>query len=116
MLFLGLGTGLGSALLWPNHLMPLELGDLPYRRPDIIEQHLGIPGIDLLGEKDWKEEVIFAVMQLKKALIADYVVLGGGNVKRFGKLPAGIEPGDNENAYRGGVRLWGAGRQEWHIV
>lgn len=106
MLFLGLGTGLGSALVWERHVFPLELGHLPYREPDVIENFLGIPGIDRLGEKKWKREVLFAVEKLRKATIADRVVLGGGNVHRFHKLPAGIERGGNENSFRGGVRLW----------
>jgi hypothetical protein len=106
MLFLGLGTGLGSALLLENMLFPLELGDLPYRDRDIIENFLGIPGIKRLGLKKWKREVIFAVTQLKKSFIADYIVLGGGNVHRFRRLPKGIERGKNENAFLGGLRLW----------
>jgi len=106
MLFLGLGTGLGSALVWERTLFPLELGDLPYRDRDIIENFLGIPGIERLGEEEWKREVIFAVSQLKKSFIADYVVLGGGNVHRFDQLPEGIERGKNENAFLGGLRLW----------
>jgi polyphosphate glucokinase len=106
MLFLGLGTGLGSALLLENMLFPLELGDLPYRDRDIIENFLGIPGIERLGLDEWKREVLFAVTQLKKSFIADYVVLGGGNVHRFDQLPDGIERGENENAFLGGLRLW----------
>ena len=119
MLFLGLGTGLGSALALENKLFPLELGDLPYRDRDIIENFLGIPGIDRLGEKEWKAEVIFAITQLKKSFIADYVVLGGGNVHRFDELPEGIERGKNENAFLGGLRLWetepGTDRPKWQI-
>ena len=106
MLFLGLGTGLGSALLWDKKLMPLELGDLPYREKHIIENYLGIPGLALLGEKKWEREVTYAVTQLRKSFIADYVVLGGGLVHRFGRLPKGTERGQNENAFLGGVRLW----------
>jgi hypothetical protein len=106
MLFLGLGTGLGSAFVLERMLFPLELGDLPYRDRDIIENFLGIPGIDRLGEEEWKREVLFAVEHLKLAFIADYVVLGGGNVHRFGELPEGIERGKNENAFLGGLRLW----------
>ena len=120
MLFLGLGTGLGSALLLKNMLFPLELGDLPYRDRDIIENFLGIPGIERLGQAKWKREVIFAVQQLKKSFIADYVVLGGGNVHRFKKLPKGIERGRNENAFLGGVRLWETdrrtGRKKWRVL
>ena len=119
MLFLGLGTGLGSALVVEQMLFPLELGDLPYRDRDIIENFLGIPGIDRLGEKVWKDEVIFAVIQLKKSFIADYVVLGGGNVHRFDQLPDGIERGKNENAFLGGLRLWEAdadtGQKKWRV-
>lgn len=120
MLFLGLGTGLGSALLWEKHLLPLELGDLPYRDGKIIEQYLGKPGLEKLGVKGWKKEVKRAVVQLRKALISDYVVLGGGNAKRFDKLPEGIEPGSNRFAYIGGVRLWDidprTGKQKWNII
>jgi predicted NBD/HSP70 family sugar kinase len=120
MLFLGLGTGLGSALVWKQTLMPLELGDLPYRDGAIIENYLGIPGLELLGEKGWKREVLYAVMQLKRAFIADFVVLGGGNVHRFKKLPDGVERGANENAFRGGVRLWETeprtGKLKWRVI
>jgi hypothetical protein len=120
MLFLGLGTGLGSALAWPKTLLPLELGDLPYRDGDIIENFLGIPGIERMGEKEWKREVIFAVTQLKRSFIADYVVLGGGNAKRFDRLPEGIEPGQNQNAFLGGKRLWetepGARHPKWRVI
>jgi ROK family len=120
MLFLGLGTGLGSALAWEKTLMPLELGDLPYRDRDIIENFLGIPGIERLGEQEWKREVIFAVMQLKKSFIADYVILGGGNVHRFDELPKGVERGRNENAFRGGQRLWetepGRREKKWCVI
>ena len=119
MLFLGLGTGLGSALLLPNMLFPLELGDLPYRNRDIIENFLGIPGIKRLGLKKWKREVLFAVTHLKKSFIADYVVLGGGNVHRFKKLPRGVERGKNEHAFLGGLRLWETDRHtrraKWRI-
>ncbi|HUE40519.1 MAG TPA: hypothetical protein VMO75_01180 [Chthoniobacterales bacterium] len=119
MLFLGLGTGLGSALLLKNLLLPLELGDLPYRDRDIIENFLGIPGVKRLGLKKWKREVVFAVAQLKKSFIADYVVLGGGNVHRFRRLPKGIERGKNENAFLGGLRLWEknprTGKRKWQI-
>jgi polyphosphate glucokinase len=106
MLFLGLGTGLGSALAWEKNLLPLELGDLPYRDREIIEEWLGIPGLKRLGEKEWKHEALYAVAQLKRSFIADYVVLGGGNAHRFDTLPKGIEHGKNENAFLGGKRLW----------
>jgi hypothetical protein len=120
MLFLGLGTGLGSALVWDNTLMPLELGDLPYPDGHIIENYLGIPGLELLGEKKWKREVLYAVEQLKKCFIADYVVLGGGLVHRFDRLPKGTERGRNENAFLGGIRLWESKRNsrelKWRVL
>jgi ROK family len=119
MLFLGLGTGLGSTLILPNMLMPLELGDLPYRDHRIIEDFLGRSGIDELGTKEWEREVHFAVAQLKKSVIADYVVLGGGKAKKLGDLPEGAELGHNRNAFLGGVRLWQneprTGRAKWKI-
>jgi predicted NBD/HSP70 family sugar kinase len=119
MLFLGLGTGLGSALVRGNELFALELGDLPYRDREKIENFLGIPGIERLGEKQWKVEVLFAVTQLKLSFIADYVVLGGGNVHRFDRLPEGIERGKNENAFLGGIRLWeidASGEKKWRVI
>jgi polyphosphate glucokinase len=106
MLFLGLGTGLGSALIWGNTVLPLELGDLPYRNRCVIEDYLGKPGAAEMGMKEWHAEVAFAVTQLKKSLIADYVVLGGGNVKKLDEIPDGAERGYNRNAFLGGVRLW----------
>ena len=120
MLFLGLGTGLGSALLWDETLMPLELGDLPYADGHIIENYLGIPGLELLGEKKWKREVAYAVTQLKKSFIADYVVLGGGLVHRLRRLPEKVEHGRNENALPGGIRLWETKRNarepKWRVL
>ena len=120
MLFLGLGTGLGSAMVLEKTLFPLELGDLPYREREKIENFLGIPGIDRLGEDEWKAEVIFAMTQLKLSFVADYVVLGGGNVHRFDQLPDGIERGKNENAFQGGLRLWeidaSSGEKKWSVI
>jgi hypothetical protein len=105
MLFLGLGTGLGSALIWQNNVLPLELGDLPFRNGSTIEDYLGKPGLAELGEKEWKQLAKRAVIQLRKSLIADYVVLGGGNVKKIDHLPKGVERGHNRNAFLGGCRL-----------
>jgi hypothetical protein len=120
VLFLGLGTGLGSALVWDKTLMPLELGDLPYPDGKIIENDLGIPGLESLGEKKWKREVTYAVTQLKKCFIADYVVLGGGLVHRLRRLPKGTERGRNENAFLGGIRLWEPKRNsrelKWRVL
>jgi predicted NBD/HSP70 family sugar kinase len=120
MLFLGLGTGLGSTLIWENNVLSLELGDLPYGNDHIIEDYLGKSGLKELGEKRWKSEVLRAVMLLKKSLIADYVVLGGGSVKKFDQLPKGIQMGHNRNAFLGGVRLWQTDphtrRAKWQIL
>ena len=120
MLFLGLGTGLGSALVWANNVLPLELGDLPYRNHRIIEDYLGRGGMAELGPKRWEREVTRAVTQLKKSLIADYVVLGGGIAKKLKKLPDGAELGHNRNAFLGGVRLWQTDprtrRPKWRIM
>ncbi|HXM73832.1 MAG TPA: ROK family protein [Chthoniobacterales bacterium] len=120
MLFLGLGTGLGSTLVWTDTVLPLELGDLPYRDRAIIEDHLGRSGLERLGAKEWQHEVQFAVAQLKKSLIADCVVLGGGNTKKLDSLPKGVERGHNRNAFLGGVRLWQVDphtrRPKWRIL
>ena len=119
MLFLGLGTGLGSALVWDRNLLPLELGDLPYEGSR-IEKVLGKVGFERLGKRKWKREVLFCVKQLKLSFIADYVVVGGGLVKEFDSLPKGMEPGDNKNVYLGGVRLWETDpktrRPKWNIL
>jgi len=120
MLFLGLGTGLGSTLIWETNVLPLELGDLPYGNGDTIEDYLGKSGMKQLGEKEWKREVLRAVLLLKKSLIADYVVLGGGSAKKFDQLPNGIELGHNRNAFLGGARLWQIDprtrRTKWQIM
>jgi hypothetical protein len=120
MLFLGLGTGLGSTLVVSDMVIPLELGDLPYRDRRVIEDFLGKSGMATLGFKHWHREVTSAVEQLKKSLIADYVVLGGGNVKKLEQLPEGAERGANRNAFLGGVRLWqtvpGTRRSKWRIM
>jgi polyphosphate glucokinase len=119
MLFLGLGTGLGSALVWSRNLLPIELGDLPYEG-GIIEEVLGKPGLERLGKKEWMREVLFCVTQLKLSFIADTVVLGGGNAKQFATLPKGIEPGHNRNAYTGGCRMWETDphtkRPKWNVI
>jgi len=120
MLFLGLGTGLGSTLVLRDMVFPLELGDLPYCDDRIIEDFLGKPGIAELGEKEWECIVMGAVTQLKKSFIADYVVLGGGSTKKLSELPEGAEQGHNRNAYLGGIRLWQTDprtrRPKWKIM
>ena len=119
MLFLGLGTGLGSALVWKDHVLPLELGDLPYG-DGIIEDWLGDEGMNHLGKKEWQRETVQAIQQLRLAVIADYIVLGGGNAKILEKLPDGVELGHNRNVYPGGVRLWETDpetkRPRWRII
>jgi polyphosphate glucokinase len=120
MLFLGLGTGLGSALVWSNYVLALELGDLPYSNGSIIEDYLGKPGLARLGEKTWRRDVEHALVQLKKSLIADYIVLGGGNAKKLDMLPTGVERGHNRNAFLGGTRLWQIDshtrRPKWRVL
>jgi polyphosphate glucokinase len=100
--------------------MSLELGDLPYPDGKIIENHLGVPGLAELGKRRWKREVLYAVGQLKRAFIADYVVLGGGLVHRFDRLPKGIVRGQNEKAFLGGIRLWERKRNshelKWYLL
>ena len=120
MLFLGLGTGLGSTLIWDKNVLPLELGDLPYGDGGTIEDRVGKRGLERFGRKAWEREVFDAITKLKIALIADYVVLGGGNAKLFKRLPEGIEAGHNRNAFLGGCRLWQkdarTSRAKWNII
>ena len=106
MLFLGLGTGLGSTLVVDEVMLPLELAHLPYKKNRTFEEYLGHAGLQRLGEKKWLENVFKVVELLKNAFIAEYVVLGGGNARFIKKFPPGIEPGKNTNAIRGGERLW----------
>jgi polyphosphate glucokinase len=106
MLFLGLGTGLGSALVWDKNLLPLELGDLP-ADGGIIEDVLGKVGFERLGKKQWTSRVLVWLKHLKLSFIADTVVVGGGLIHELdAALPDGIEPGDNRNSYLGGLRMW----------
>ena len=106
MLFLGLGTGLGSALIVDGVLEPMELAHLPYKRGRTYEDYLGLAGLQRLGKRKWRRHVSEVVKLLKTALEADYVVLGGGNARLLKKLPLGASLGDNANAFRGGYRLW----------
>jgi hypothetical protein len=106
MLFLGLGTGLGSAMIVDGILEPLELAHLPYKNGKTYEDYVGIRGFKRLGKKDWRRHVTDVVKRLKDALGAEYVVLGGGNSKHLKKLPPGSQLGDNRNVFIGGARLW----------
>jgi polyphosphate glucokinase len=106
MLFLGLGTGLGSALIVDGVLEPMELAHLPYKKGMTYEDFVGLRGLKRLGKKKWRKNVATVIDQLKKALSADYVVLGGGNSKLLKQLPADTRLGSNMNAFIGGARLW----------
>jgi polyphosphate glucokinase len=106
MLFLGLGTGLGSALIVGSVLEPMELAHLPYKKGRSYEDYVGLAGLKRLGKKKWRRQVNEVVQQLRSAVQADYVVLGGGNARLLKKLPPGTRLGDNSNAFQGGYRLW----------
>jgi predicted NBD/HSP70 family sugar kinase len=106
MLFLGLGTGLGSAMIVNGILQPMELAHLGYKNGKSYEDYLGLRGLERMGKKKWRRYVAKITKQLKAALEADYVVLGGGNSKKLKKLPPGARLGGNENAFLGGFRMW----------
>jgi polyphosphate glucokinase len=105
MLFLGLGTGLGSAMIVNGVVEPMELGHLPYRK-GTFEDYVGLRGLKRRGRKKWQKLVADAVAHLVAALEPEDVVLGGGNVKKLTELPPGCRAGDNANAFLGGFRLW----------
>lgn len=105
MLFLGLGTGLGSAMIVDGILQPMELGHLPYKR-GTYEDYLGVRGLKRFGKKKWRRYVEDVVTRLIAALGPEDVVLGGGNVKKLKELPQGCRTGNNGNAFIGGFRLW----------
>jgi predicted NBD/HSP70 family sugar kinase len=111
MLFLGLGTGLGATLIIEGVVEPTEIGHMPYKHGRTFEDFLGERGRRRLGTRAWRKAVADVVGQLRLALEADYVVLGGGNAARLRTLPPHARRGDNRNAFRGGVRLWQAGRR-----
>jgi polyphosphate glucokinase len=106
MLFLGLGTGLGSALIVDNIIVPLELAHLPYRKGMTFEDHVGERGLLRFGKKKWRRFVDDVVNRLRVAMVANYVVLGGGNVRKLETLPEHCRAGDNSKAFIGGFRLW----------
>jgi polyphosphate glucokinase len=105
MLFLGLGTGLGSTMIVDGIVEPMELGHLPYKN-DTYEDYVGQRGLERWGKHKWRRHVADVVALLTAALEPDDVVLGGGNVKQLDELPAGCRAGDNANAFLGGFRLW----------
>ncbi|MGB5261144.1 MAG: ROK family protein [Gammaproteobacteria bacterium] len=108
MLFMGLGTGLGTALIHDGHIVPLEISHLPFRDDTTFERLLGNAGMNALGEALWKEYVLEAIGLFSYALCPDYVVLGGGNARRFtaAELPEHVSQGDNNDAFSGGLRMW----------
>src|SRR5262245_43701130 len=105
MLFLGLGTGLGSTMIVDNVVEPMELGHLPYRK-GTYEDYVGARGLEKFGKKEWRQNVADVVALLVAALQPDDVVLGGGNVKKLKELPPGCRAGNNANAFKGGFRMW----------
>jgi len=110
MLFLGLGTGLGSAMIAEGIVLPMELGHLPYRKAT-YEDYVGRRGLERLGKKRWRRHVGEVIELLRAALLPDEIVLGGGNAEKVKDLPASCRRGDNGNAFIGGFRLWEAKRR-----
>lgn len=105
MLFLGLGTGLGSTMIVDGVIEPMELAHLPFRK-ETFEDYVGERGRKRLGNKRWRKAVLETIERLSAALEPDYVVLGGGNARRLEDLPANVRHGANEDAFLGGFRLW----------
>ena len=108
MLFLGLGTGLGSAMIVDGMVEPMELAHLPFRKLT-FEDYVGERGLKRLGKKRWRRRIVEAVEILSAALQPTDVVIGGGNVKKLKHLPPNTRAGDNDNAFTGGFRLWEEG-------
>ena len=106
MLFLGFGTGMGSAMILDGVLQPMEIGHLPYRKSKTFEDHVGAAGMKRLGKEKWRREVANVVELLAAALQPEYIVLGGGNAKELEHLPLRTRRGKNEGAFVGGFRLW----------
>jgi polyphosphate glucokinase len=109
MLFLGLGTGLGSAMVVHGHVLPMELAHLPYR-DSTFEGHVGLRALERDGRPKWRRRVADVVRRLSAALVPDAVVIGGGNARLLRRLPEGCRTVDNTMAFAGGFRLW-AGRR-----
>ena len=106
MLFLGLGTGLGTTLIRDNIVIPLEIAHLPYENGRTYEDVVGDAGLKRVGVRRWRQQVANVVTLMMDAVVADYTVLGGGNVRLIPRLPPRTRRGANVNAFRGGVRLW----------
>jgi len=109
MLFLGLGTGLGSAMIVDGILEPMELAHLPYKRGKTFEQYVGAAALKRVGRKKWQRAVDDVISRLLAALEPDYIILGGGNADKTGKLLRKVRLGANTNAFEGGFRLWRKG-------
>ncbi|MEM7021119.1 MAG: ROK family protein [Pseudomonadota bacterium] len=106
MLFLGLGTGLGSAMIVDKVAQPMELAHMPYKKGRTFEDYVGERAREARGKKKWRQDVFDVVEQLKAALRPDYVVIGGGNVKHLKEMPPGARRGNNADAFPGGFKLW----------
>jgi polyphosphate glucokinase len=106
MLFLGLGTGLGTTMIVDGVIEPMELAHLPYRKGKTFEDYVGASGLERSGKKKWRKHVVDVIKRLIAALEPEYVVLGGGNAGKLGKLPQRVRLGDNDNAFAGGYKLW----------
>jgi polyphosphate glucokinase len=106
MLFIGLGTGVGSALVTEHVLVPLELGNLPHPWGATLFEQLGRAGLKRLGDRKWREALVDILPMLRNAFMADYVVIGGGNAKKVDPLPENARRGGNADAFTGGLRLW----------
>jgi polyphosphate glucokinase len=106
MLFLGVGTGLGSAMVFDNIVIPLELAHLPYKKGRTYEDYIGVAGLELRGKKRWRKSVLDIIARLQAAMVCDYVLLGGGNAKLMKDLPLHVIIGANSNAIEGGIKLW----------
>jgi polyphosphate glucokinase len=106
MLFLGLGTGLGSAMIVDGVVAPMELAHLPYKKGRTFEEYVGERGLKRLGGRKWRRTVNEVVAQLSTVLEADYVVIGGGNARKLKRLPKNARLGNNDFAFLGGFRVW----------
>ena len=106
MLFLGIGTGLGSAMIFDGVVIPLELAHLPYKKGRTYEEYVGLAGLERRGDERWQKSVLDIIKRLQAALICDSVLLGGGNAKLMKNLPSHVILGSNSNAIDGGIKLW----------
>ncbi|MEK4032053.1 ROK family protein [Methylocystis sp. IM3] len=106
MLFLGLGTGLGAAMIVNNVAQPMELAHLPYKKGKSFEDYVGERGLERRGKKKWRKSVFDVVERLRNAMQPDYIVIGGGNVEKLEEMPEDCRRGDNALAFKGGFRLW----------